>query len=108
MFKEQQQQQQLGAGVMGSSLGAAIAGSVESLCLPRRRLMNSKSPRPLGGEQHSPEQIRNQIVMSISSVCFFFSLLFRELGGARALVGLACLECLSTVGHGDGDICTIV
>ncbi|KAH9546893.1 hypothetical protein CY35_11G005400 [Sphagnum magellanicum] len=34
---------------MGSSLGAAIAGSVESLCLPRRRLMNSKSPRPLGG-----------------------------------------------------------
>ncbi|KAH8946787.1 hypothetical protein BDL97_11G005100 [Sphagnum fallax] len=32
-----------------SSLGAAIAGSVESLCLPRRRVMNSKSPRPLGG-----------------------------------------------------------
>jgi hypothetical protein len=47
MFKQQQQQQQLGAGVMGS-LGAAKAGSVESLCLPRRRLMNSKSPRPLG------------------------------------------------------------
>jgi hypothetical protein len=48
VFKEQQQQQQLGAGVM-ASLGAAIAGSVESLCLPRRRLMNSKSPRSLGG-----------------------------------------------------------
>ncbi|KAH8946784.1 hypothetical protein BDL97_11G004900 [Sphagnum fallax] len=31
------------------SLGAAIAGPVESLCLPRRRLMNSKSPPPLGG-----------------------------------------------------------
>jgi hypothetical protein len=47
VFKEQQRQQ-IGAGVMGS-FGAAIADSVESLCLPRRRLMNSKSPRPLGG-----------------------------------------------------------
>ncbi len=86
-----------------SSLGAAIAGSVESLCLPRRRVMNSKSPRPLGGEQHSPEQIRN------TNCCVhFFSLLFRELGGARAPFELACLECLSSVGHGDGEICTIV
>ncbi len=72
MFKEQQQQQQLGAGVM-ASLGAAIAGSVESLCLPRRRLMNSKSPRSLGGEQHSPEQIRN------TNCCVhFFSLFFLQ------------------------------
>jgi len=71
VFKEQQQQ--LGAGVMGSSLGAAIAGSVESLCLPRRRLMNSKSPRPLGGEQHSPEQIRNT-----NCYVHFFSLFFLQ------------------------------
>jgi len=46
--------------------------------------------------------------MSISSVCFFFSLLFRELGGVRPPFELAFLERLSTVGHGDGEICTIV